>query len=374
MKKMVVFLTMLCLCATAFPVDQQTQPKQYDVQFSLSVGSVKRHTSFAGEFVYARNLGPLFVQGSAMTNFSKGQREYGISTGIGLQAETFQLYVFLDSLYHNKLWSQIRPVAKLDFGWLSAQGFYGLPLNNSPLQIGEQKIAAAKHWGGNFELVVAPQLKLYGNIYSLEDKYHTYRVGAEVRILKWFSVSADWNKSSSEILSNWNSHQNFRIVLNFGAGQDFKKDIREKNGIKIIPPSYPMLTSDVKKDEKPPEKTSDVMEFMYVRVLPIIDPNSPDTKGPNLWSDEFKGLTMPLWTSVGVDKWQVEMQLYYSTKEYHVYVIDGKVGEDASVAEDIYGRIKGTQEWKKLPVSQNGVRLGKWTNFYFDSNGFRTKE
>lgn len=119
-----------------------------------------------------------------------------------------------------------------------------------------------------------------------------------------------------------------------------------------------------------PEKSYDTVEFMYVRVLQVIHPEMSGTKGSTISSDEFGGINMPPWTSVGVDKWQVEQLLYYSKRAYHIYTIDMKVTDGyVAVAEDFYAKVKGTQEWKKLPVSENGEMIGKWANFYFDSNG-----
>ncbi len=124
---------------------------------------------------------------------------------------------------------------------------------------------------------------------------------------------------------------------------------------------------------EPPQKTNDIVEFMYVRDLPIISPGDPDTKGSSIWSDEFKGINMPPWTPAGQNTWGTEKTLYYSKKLYHIYTIDMKVTNGyVAVADTFYARVKGTQDWIKLSTSSKGDIVGKWADFYLNQEGIQT--
>jgi hypothetical protein len=121
-----------------------------------------------------------------------------------------------------------------------------------------------------------------------------------------------------------------------------------------------------------PIKADDVVQFQYVRTLPIINPSGTDPTHPMLYSDEFGGINMPDWQLVAKDTWQVETPLRYSSRLYHIWAGDGKVANEA-VADTIYARVKGTLNWIKLSTSPNGITgKGKWADFYLDQNGITT--
>jgi hypothetical protein len=320
--------------------------------------------SLAGDFLYAQEFkGNLFLQTAAFVN----NKEAGGSFGLGSFSDTGDLYLFIDSLYsYGKLWTQLRPTARLRFSWMSLTAFYALSLSKSTIQIDGQEIGAANYWGGELNLVPISWARLYGNLISVNGIY-TYKFGAEIRPIKWLSISADWNKTDSGIYSKWNSYQDVRVALNFLLGsqhQSFKLDQKIQ-----MQPMYPILTRA--NSSKPPEKISDVVEFMYVRDLSIINPNAPDPTTPNpIESDEFGSTisVMPPYQFVG-NGWQVEYLLSYSSKLYHISTGDGKVSNGDAVADTFYARVRGTTSWTKLPTGPNGKVPGRWANFYLNTNG-----
>lgn len=266
----------LVLVSFAF-AEEQKPGKKYDLRFSLSGGTIKGNFALNGEFAYARNYSGLFAQVSTMANVHSGISEYGASLGMGTQGEVFQVYVFLDTLYREKLWAQVRPIIRLDFDWLSIGGYYAYPLQSSPLQIGYRTISPAKYFGAEFNLIPAPWLKLYGNLNSVEDLSLSYRVGAEIRPLKFISLQADWKKAAGTY-SNWDRFGGIRFALNLllGAGQRTFRQTKT-NGPAVIPSLYPMLIAkdqsgkiidDGDDTTKPPTFINNV-KIEYVRVEPF---------------------------------------------------------------------------------------------------------
>jgi len=145
----------------------------------------------------------------------------------------------------------------------------------------------------------------------------------------------------------------------------FIQTCKSPNSPEPIPPIPPIPPK--------PIKTSDVLEFMYERTLPIIDNSEPDPQGLGVWSDEFSTWTNLGVTYLGNDRWMTEeITLSYSKFPYYAYTIDYKVVFDTAVAETIYARIKGSSAWVKLTNVENvPYRRGKWAKFYLDSEGIR---
>ena len=127
--------------------------------------------------------------------------------------------------------------------------------------------------------------------------------------------------------------------------------------------------------EPEPTKTEGIIELMYVRVLPIINPNGAD---PTWVSWCTYGLTDdgrlsggdPLSLhSTGSNQWQCEHKFRSCQSCYYVWTGDGKVknpGVTLAVAEKFFARIKGQQDWKELPVELNGLIDGKWAKFIYN--------
>ena len=229
----------LVLVSFAFAEEQKPE-KKYDARFSLAGGSVRGNFALNGEFTYARNFSGLFAQVSTMVNTCNSISEYGMSFGMGAQGEVVQAYLFVDGLYREKLWAQVRPVIRLDFDWLSIGGYYAYPLQSSPLQIGYRTISAAKYFGVECSLVPLSWVRLYGLLNSVEGLSESYRLGIEIRPLKFIAISTDWNKSAG--YSNWNRFGGLRFALNLllGAGQNGFRQTK-KTGPAVIPTLYPTL-------------------------------------------------------------------------------------------------------------------------------------
>jgi len=219
--------------------------KTYDFSLSLSGGSVGHGFSLAGDAVFAKKFGHLFVQGATMVNVNTKTdvKEFGFSVGTGFQTKPAGLYVFLDGLQHKQMWTQVRPVLKIGVDWLSLMGYYAIPLNKKAIQIGVNTVEAGKYYGGEINIVPLPWARIYGNLQSIENTYRAYRIGTEVRVLKFISILADWNSTHSKIFSNWHGFSGIRVALNliFGSQRtNFRMDNSE-NGRLIITPNYPDL-------------------------------------------------------------------------------------------------------------------------------------
>lgn len=287
MKKIAVFLMMLLFCTSLYPI--QDQPKKYDLQFALSGGNIGGKFNLAGDVLWVQEFkNGLFAQGSG---FVLG-KEYGASLGFGLSGQNLGIYLFGDSLYHQKMFFQLRPAVRLTFPWLSLTAFYALPITKSTIQVGDEKIGAVQYWGGEVNMVPMSWARVYGNLSSI-GKICTYRIGAEVRPLKWLSISADWNRTDSGLYSKWSGYEDLRVALNFSLNSKFKLNQKIQ-----MQPMYPIL-SHVKtnSDNKPPEirEYRDIVIAVYTRdPAKIVFPKGDD-KGvfmPYELSDP--GATSPL--------------------------------------------------------------------------------
>jgi len=120
-----------------------------------------------------------------------------------------------------------------------------------------------------------------------------------------------------------------------------------------------------------PPNITNYYEIMYVRALTIINPNQPDPTnhlfsifGPN---GGFNSMAM---VQVESDKWVAEVMLNdggpYFISLYDKKVVNVIYGEIlASVAEDIYMRLKGTDPWIKLTsVGPYIGEAGNWAKFF----------
>jgi hypothetical protein len=296
MKKLGVLLGGLILLQV-LPLAEENLYKKYDAQFSLSGGTIKGKFSLAGEFVYAREFGGVFTQISAMTNNRDGMSEHGFSLGLGAQGSNHQFYVFFDNLYRlNRLWSQVRAMYRLNFGWLNLGGSYSLPIKNTQILIDDYGVTMAKVWEADFNLIPTSWAKIIGTFYSAEGKYQKIQAGIEIRPLKMVSVKADWNKTDSHFYSNWSVFEDFRISLNLLLGTeqlDFRQMPSQKAGPFIVRPAYPMLVMGQPKatlNPNTPYQYYSVVEVLYSpEVSDIVgNPNMMPTLSYELFDPEGK--------------------------------------------------------------------------------------
>lgn len=364
MKRQII-LTLLLILAMSVPVAPEVQNQntaKHNLTFSLSGGNIGGKFNLAGDFLYAQEFGKLFVQAAGFANLGQA-KEYGGSFGLGAVSDTSELYLFVDSLYsYGKLWTQLRPTTRLRFSWFSLTAFYAFPITKSTIQVDNENVGAVQYWGGEVNIVPVSWARLYGNLMFIST-IHTYKFGAEVRPIKWLSISTDWNKTDSGIYSKWNN-QDLRVAINFlFGGQQQSLSPTYRIG---ITPMYPVLA---RKAQDLPEKTSDVVEFMFRRVAPIVNPkgNDPDCfmiRGNN----NGKNINLTL---VESNVWIAETTLDYninSQNPYCVWVNDSKTME---CARDIFVRIKRQQDWIKLTlIKPNGDIKGlEWAVFCLDKNG-----
>jgi hypothetical protein len=122
-------------------------------------------------------------------------------------------------------------------------------------------------------------------------------------------------------------------------------------------------------DPTPPGKSYDTVEFMYQRVLPIINPSAPDPTGA-MWGEGFSGSItggkLSDWCSTGLNEWQGWGVMNYSQYGHYVWTGDGKVRPYGAIATKFFARIQGQQNWIELPVEQNGLVDGEWAKFLFN--------
>jgi len=265
--------------------------------------------------------------------------------GLGENYQSLGFYLFTDALYHNKLFIQLRPIVRVKFPWLSLMGSYAYPLSSGKIQISGQDIGAAKFWSLDADLVPISFLRLYGNMMIVEQKYKSYRVGAEIRPLKWISISADWNRTDLGFYSYWNSYKDFHIGLNilFGAQQDSLKPTYKKT----IPVAYPILVNKI----TTPEKTRDVVEFMYERIYPVV---SPEDSWLPTWFEIYNPkveVGSCRCNKIAENRWVGEQELEYCYYKYSIDVNDYALSTGPirkSIAKRLFARIKGDANWIEL--------------------------
>ena len=354
---------MLLFCVSLYPI--QDQPKKYDFSFSLNGGIIGGKFNLAGDVLWRQEFkNGLFAQGSG---FVLG-KEYGASLGFGLSGQNLGVYLFGDSLYHQSLFFQLRPAVRLTFPWVSLTASYALPVGKSTTKIGDEQVSAAKYWSGELNIVPVDWARIYAEAMSVENSYTRYKVGAEIRVLKWLSLSADWNKSNSNLYSKWSGYEDARFALNVSLnGQPFRLNQRIQ-----MQPQYPILTVQKSDDNKPPTKDRDTVEFMYERVLPVISPQSEDPSELQLFNEDYGGKTLKL-TKTAANQWTVEAEVKYSGGQYIVFLIDPKViKEYTHIARKIYIRIKGKSDWIELTcIRPNTFSTGEQAEFIIDARGIR---
>lgn len=123
-----------------------------------------------------------------------------------------------------------------------------------------------------------------------------------------------------------------------------------------------------------PIKTSDILEFMYERVLPIIAPEYPDPDGFTIFNDDGGGRNPHNWHKIAENKWMAEDELKYTGSQYRIWLSDWKAtGTYVPIARKIFARIKG-QEWIELvtvgPLYDGSE--GEEAEFILDAKGIHS--
>jgi len=367
-KHILMLLILLLVVSPVFARDESQIPvsKKHDFSFSLSGGIIGGKFNLAGDFLYAQEFkGNLFLQTAAFVN----NKEAGGSFGLGSFSDTGDLYLFIDSLYsYGKLWTQLRPTARLRFSWMSLTAFYAFPITKSTIQVDNEKVGAVDYWGGEVNMVPVSWARVYGNLLSI-DKIYTYKFGAEVRLIKWLSISADWNKTDPGLFARWSGYRDFRISVNFLLGsqqQGFEPIHRSQ-----LASMYPVLVFAKESGPKPPEVWAGEVEFMYQRIFQVTKPSAPDlTKGAaSIYNPGLGGKNSSLWQLAGENKWTAVAYMQSHFQEYYISVLDLKVANEL-VAEKLFARIKGNTVWVELTcVVQDPLGQGKAAKLFLTSDG-----
>ena len=121
-------------------------------------------------------------------------------------------------------------------------------------------------------------------------------------------------------------------------------------------------------------RTNDEVEFMYMRTLPIIDPNGFYTDRMFVWSSQWAGTVFL--SSIESDQLTGSIVLDYNSQvPYYAFLIETKVTKDyIGVARTIFARIKSQSNWIQLTnIEQNSQAGGEWVKFFLDKNGIRNQ-
>jgi hypothetical protein len=118
------------------------------------------------------------------------------------------------------------------------------------------------------------------------------------------------------------------------------------------------------------ERSYDIVEFLYQRVAPIINPAGNDPDCFMIEYSQIGGRNIYI-TQTGYDQWRGEMMLDYninSQNPYYIWVGDSKTME---CARDIFARVKGQQDWIKLTLIEPNGRIPgiDWAVFCLNKNG-----
>lgn len=293
--------------------------------------------------------------------------------GVGQTGKSISFFVFWESLHNQKFWFQIRSAVRLQFSWMSISAFYAQPIMWTTIKIGDEEGAGAgKYWGGELNIVPANWARIYGDALSIEKSYTKYRIGAEIRPLKWFSISTDYNKTSSNIYSKWSNYQEFRFALNILLGSQ-QKSFKIPDRVQMQP-MYPILV----RTAPPFVEGKAIVEFMYERMEPIILPNETDPYWMQILLEEGRKLIKVFnaknWHSYGYNKWICEAELDFSLFKYSAYTLDIKItGVYRHIGKKISARIKGIEPWIELTCVKPELDVaGEHAEFFFDSKGIHT--
>ena len=102
------------------------------------------------------------------------------------------------------------------------------------------------------------------------------------------------------------------------------------------------------------EKTRDVVEIMYERVLPDLCPlgmcmGVQEPSGFSVYSYDHGGHSGHSWQQVSENKWTGVVDLPYSNSPNMVTIMDQKVVKEfAYTGRRIYARIRGQDQWLEL--------------------------
>ena len=120
-----------------------------------------------------------------------------------------------------------------------------------------------------------------------------------------------------------------------------------------------------------PIKTSDVLEFMYERVLPIVFPGHSDPNGFTIFNDDGGGRNPHSWHKIAENKLMAEDELKYTGSQYMIWLSDPcVVPVQISIARKICVKIKGSSEWIELTrIKPNLFQDGEQAEFILDSKG-----
>ena len=247
-------------------------------------------------------------------------------------------------------------------------------LQNPKLQdsvyIDGKEICAVNYFGGEAEIVPVDWVRVYGSAMLVQKTYKRFSVGAEVRLWRYFSLSANWHKQDSGIYSNWGSYDDFSIALNvlFGAKQSSFSPAHKL----AVTPRYPILAEKGKGARPEPEQNWATFKIRYRRVLPVVSPRWPDPNRFLIMLPSGGGKNVPLF-QVGENEWQGEVTLECSKGLYHIWVGDYKVVErwGQATAREISMRIKGSgSDWVVLKcIEPQPGAIGEWAKFRATKQG-----
>lgn len=310
-----------------------------DFTFSLSGGSTHGKFTLAADGLYAGEFGKFFIQAAGFVNLGQ-EKEYGGSITLGgTAAEGSDLYLTTGVLSaYGKAWIQLCPTVRFRLPWMSFSAFYALPVFNPTVQVDGQEICAAQYWGGELNIVPVPWARIYGDLFSV-NKAFNFKLGAEVRPIKWISVSAEWNKAGSGIYSQWNN-QDFRIAISFLLGNQQQGFPPTTQRVQVVP-MYPILTRKV---NSVPEVTAGEVEIQYRRVKPIIYPNAGGVGVAVTYHNVYKGQNATGLIQTSESTWVSTIYLQCNPTPYLIWLYDTKVSKEP-VGYEVSVRLKGDLQW-----------------------------
>jgi hypothetical protein len=119
------------------------------------------------------------------------------------------------------------------------------------------------------------------------------------------------------------------------------------------------------------ERNSDMVEFMYVRIYPVISPENNDPTAISVFNTRYGGRNFRFTEKISENQWVTTGEIEYGGGIYMVFLVDAKVTKKYDIiARKIFIRISGATEWIELTcIRPNFSGDGEQAEFLINKEG-----
>jgi hypothetical protein len=120
------------------------------------------------------------------------------------------------------------------------------------------------------------------------------------------------------------------------------------------------------------ERNSDMVQLMYVRIYPVISPESDDPIAISMYNTYYGGVNFRITEKISENQWvTMEREVQYSSGPYMVSILDAKIMKEYThIARKIFIRISGVTEWIELTCIKPHIGgSGEQAEFFINKEG-----